>query len=643
MKNHSRSQSILQGEKTVEPACLLSRLKGDGIIEPIDFHFSRFMGRLAGSDDPDLLLGFALASRSAGGGNVCLDLKQWAKKAVQEDAGKGEGIFCPSLSTWRKILSESPVVGPPHAYRPLILDPHDRLYLYRYWAYENRLVEALQQRWNSNRESFDTPRLKESLDRYFQVRPENGEARQRLAAAVAATSRFCIISGGPGTGKTTTAGKILGILLEMAAPEIPIMKLAAPTGKAAARLADAIVRVKSQLPCGSELLSAIPEEAQTLHRLLGTIPGTPFFRRNEDNPVDADIVVIDEASMVDIALLAKLVTALKKETRLILMGDRDQLASVEAGAVLGDLCGSRRSPSYSRRFIRQMKKLMEKGWDDLDIRAPAPPGPQDHIVYLEHSYRFPPGSPIARFSRAVNDKDCAGALSVARPGADHTVIWREVASPGDLKRSIQATVRRAYRNRPPVETPVKALDRLNRFRILCPVKQGPFGVAEVNRMIENTLLDMGWIKTIGPTGTTEGGSWYVGRPILITRNDYPLDLFNGDMGVVLPDPDGSDEEVAVFFRGGGGKIRKIPPHRLPEHETAFAMTVHKSQGSEFDNVILVLPDTDVPVLSRELIYTAVTRARETVALWGTVEIFQKALHREIRRTSGLKTAIWGDG
>jgi len=631
-----------QGDTMAMADGMLFHLKREGVIDPVDFHFSRFMGDLAETNDPDLILGIALASHAAGGGDVCLELEKWAGKSIIERVDGGDGIVCPSLSTWRRKLAESKVVGPPDTFHPLILDNRDRLYLYRYWTYESELVAALKKRKGHLRGGLEISRLKESLDRFFPTSLEEEPNRQRLAAAVAAMRLFCVISGGPGTGKTYTAGKILGVLSELAIPKETLkILLAAPTGKAAARLADAIKRLKPKLTCSIAVKASIPEEAQTLHRLLKPIPGTPYFRHDSDNPVEADLIVIDEASMVDIALMAKLMNAVKKTTGIILMGDKDQLASVESGAVLGDLCNRNQPHSYSAEFAAQVEGLLENSWNAAGKGDVAPPGLQDHIVFLEKSYRFPPESAISRFSRAVNSGDSKGALSIAEDRAHGSVSWKTVPNAMELRRSLQTAAISAFRDWPLGGDPIKALDRLDRFRILCAVKRGVFGVAEVNRMIEDILFKKGLIDRKGAAGGTGEEFWYIGRPILITRNDYRTDLFNGDMGIALADHDATEGGISVCFHGSGGDVRRIAPHRLPEHETAFAMTVHKSQGSEFEKVILMLPNADVPVLSRELIYTAVTRARENVTIWGVEEVFFRAVKRTIRRSSGLKSALWG--
>jgi len=307
---------------------LLQRLEKDGLLSDLDRHFARFMVRLSGGDAPEVGLAAALASRDRRRGHVCLDLSRISGTPPEDSP---ESPPFPGLAPWREALKGSRVVGRPGAFAPLILDDADRLYLYRYWDYQRRLAEALLARGRKTEEGGRrTEILGALLDSYF---PASGEAegpdRQRQAAEVALTRQLCVISGGPGTGKTTTVARILALCVATSGGRPPAVALAAPTGKAAARMQEAIQREKTR-PIFDAVRDRLPDAAGTIHRLLGTVPGSPYFRRHRDAPLPADVVVIDEASMVDMALMAKLVDALKPEARLILLGDRDQLASVEA-------------------------------------------------------------------------------------------------------------------------------------------------------------------------------------------------------------------------------------------------------------------------------------------------------------------------
>jgi exodeoxyribonuclease V alpha subunit len=376
----------------------------------------------------------------------------------------------------------------------------------------------------------------------------------------------------------------------------------------------------------------MPREAFTLHRLLGPIEGSPYFRHNAQNPLALEAVVVDEASMVDLALLSKLVQALPEGCRLILLGDKDQLASVEAGAVLGDICDTGRSRGYSRKFCRELREATGYRLTP-ERRRKDVPELADCVVHLGRSYRFGPGSGISALSRAVNQGEGTLGLEILKQGGYGDVRWRPLPPLGNLGRALKERVLEGFRHIFGPQHEKEVHEGLERFRVLCALREGPHGVRSVNLMVEELLRGEGLIRG--------EGRWYPGRPVLITRNDYDLRLFNGDVGVTLPDP-ASGGELRVFFAGAEGEMRRFHPLRLPEHETVYAMTVHKSQGSEFDRVLLLLPDRDSPVLTRELIYTAVTRARESVEIWGVEEVFREVLSRRIERRSGLREALWGE-
>jgi exodeoxyribonuclease V alpha subunit len=441
--------------------------------------------------------------------------------------------------------------------------------------------------------------------------------------------KFAVISGGPGTGKTTTAAKILALLLEDAWPAPLRIALAAPTGKGAARLQSAIYISKDSLVCSDQIKDALPASASTIHRLLGPIEGSPYFRHNPSNPLDLDVLLIDEASMVDLALMSKLVQALRPSSRLILLGDKDQLASVEAGAVLGDICNTGRSHSYSKRFSTSLEKATGYTVEGESKRVPPI---ADGIVHLRKNYRFASGGGIAELSSAVNRGDWLSSRTLLWEASNGDIAWRELPSRDSLRPALKETVLEGFRGAFDSPDAERVSGGLDQFRILCALREGPFGAPAVNLLVEEVLRAERLIRG--------EGKWYPGRPVLIARNDYELNLFNGDTGITLPDP-GQPGELRVFFPTAGGMIRKVHPLRLPEHETCYAMTVHKSQGSEFERVLLILPDRDSPVLTRELVYTAVTRARRSVEIWGSQVVFRAALERCTERRSGLRDALWG--
>ena len=601
------------------------------LLSELDIHFARLITRISGQESPGLFLASALVSHATSEGHVCLDLSSPDEKPLIAGEPGTETFRWPSLAEWREILvSSSSAVGRPGDYRPLIFDDRTRLYLYRYWDYERTLANALRASAASEIEKVDVPLLSDGLSRLF---PEDitGETDwQKVAAFVCVMKKFCVISGGPGTGKSTVIAKILALILEQANNHDEIrVALAAPTGKAAARLQEAIKNAKEDLSVNNQVKAAIVPEASTIHRLLGTIQGSPYFRHNPKNPLPFQLVVIDEASMVDLALMSKLVCAIPSDARLILLGDRDQLASVEAGAVLGDICNTGRINSFSKTFS---KSLYEITGEQIDISADTTGSPlQDCVVQLQKSYRFGTESGIGKVSMAVNKGDGDLALDQMKGRTYHDIAWQSLPSVNALYGKLRDSVLRRYKPYLTAIDPFEAFHLFEQFRIMCALRKGPYGVSAVNGLVEQILRDN---KLINPERT-----WYKGRPVLITRNDYELGLFNGDIGIILPDPE-SNTELRAFFPSTEGELRKFLPFRLPEHETAYAMTVHKSQGSEFDNALLLLPDRDTPVLTRELIYTGITRAKKTVEVWATEPVFLKGVHKRTFRASGLRDALW---
>jgi exodeoxyribonuclease V alpha subunit len=601
----------------------------------LDMHLARLLTRLDGREHPLHALSVRLICRLTSQGHICANLAELAEKPLGEAAEHGRTI-APAFADWCEALRRSPAVGRPGDYAPLILDEAGRLYLYRYWAYERHLAEDLRRRVDDEPSGLDLPRLRQGLDRLFPPMEDVRTDWQRIAAATALLKCFCVISGGPGTGKTTTVIRILALLVEQAAGQRLHVALTAPTGKAAARMQEAIRQARDHLPVISAIREAIPGEATTIHRLLGVRSGSVRFRHDRDNPLPVDLVVVDEASMVDLALMAKLVQALPAKARLILLGDKDQLASVEAGAVLGDICGD--SPGFSAAFRERL--IQVAGQDPGGLAGPTSPqtarpdgGPaiRDAIVELQRSYRFGEQSGIGRLARHVNRGEGREALALLERGDCEDVIWRPLESERHIASRL-ADVADRLGACFAVNRPDGALMSLDRYRLLSAHRAGPFGVETLNQRIEERLEARGLIRSRSP--------WYHGRPVLITANDYGLRLFNGDLGITLSDP-ASEGRLRVFFRTVEGGIRRLPPARLPEHETAYATTIHKSQGSEAESVLLVLPDELSPVMTRELIYTGITRARSRVEIWGTASVFEAAVSCRLQRSSGLRDALWG--
>ena len=591
----------------------------DDSFSPIDLHFGRAMSRLAGGDYPGLERAAALASRATGNGDVCVRLTEVAPRDGREG---GESV--PPLEEWLRVLRASPVVGAPGAFRPLVLDDEGRLYLHRYWDYEQRLAEGLLAR-AADADDVDEALLTAGLDRYF---PDTEDAGQKLAAATAILRRLCVISGGPGTGKTTTVVKILALLAQQAKGRKLTIALAAPTGKAAARVQEAMRAAIGRLDLDAAALECIPSEAFTLHRLLGARPDTIYYRHDRDNPLALDALVVDEASMADLALAAKLVDALHPRTRLILLGDKDQLASVEAGAVLGDIC---KSGGYTARFAKRLSGIARVPIAKVPMSASVGSPMSDSIALLERSYRFGPASGIGTLARLVNVGHGAEALELLQGGEHADIAWRSIR-PADLRAQLAAEVPgawRAYFEAVHANAPADSLfAHFNRFRVLCAHRNGLFGVSGLNAMIED-ILD-------GERRIAARETWYRGRPVMVTRNDYNARLYNGDVGLTVHTADGP----RVVFPGAERGLRAVAPARLPEHETVYAMTLHKSQGSEFARVLVALPGELSPIMTRELIYTGITRAVERVDIWGDAAVFRAAVERRLTRASALQERLW---
>jgi exodeoxyribonuclease V alpha subunit len=603
---------------------LLERLDGfrdRGALSDLDVQFARFMARIGGSDADEIVLAAALTSQRVDRGHVCADLAALAGRVVlpaeDDDPEAGPPVLAPSLARWRAALERSPLVGPD---RPLMLDERGRLYLQRYWRYERALAEAIRAR-ATRVHAIDEARLRADAARLFPPTREPGPDWQRVAAVAAVLRSVSVVSGGPGTGKTTTVVRMLALLASQSAEPLRI-GLAAPTGKAAARMQEAIRAARASLPVDDAVRARIPDDARTIHRLLGARPESATFRHGPANPLPLDVLVVDEASMVDLALMARIVGALPDAARLVLLGDRDQLASVEAGAVLGDLCGP--APGFSDAFRTRIEGLVGSS-----LPAGARDGTPlaDCVVLLSRSYRFAGDSGIGRLADAVNRGDAERAMALLDAASTP-----DVSRADGPDRELVATAVEGYRDHlarvaagaPPAEI----FAAFRGFRVLCAHRRGPRGAETLNRLVVDRL--------------GAHGEWYPGRPVLVTENDYALRLFNGDVGIALPDPDAGGR-LRVFFEGEAGTLRRIPPLRLPPHETTYAMTIHKSQGSEFDRVVLVLPPEDSRLLTRELLYTAITRARSSVLVWGDDLVVRAAVERRLVRSSGLRDALWGGG
>jgi exodeoxyribonuclease V alpha subunit len=561
-----------------------------------------------------------LASLDTSAGHVCADLSDWS-------AADREGLLASGL------------VGTPQQpdSAPLILDAEQRLYLRRYFDYERRLALALRQRGAA---TGLTPPSAAAIGRLNALFPPSTDAEidwQKLAAASALLSRLTVISGGPGTGKTTTVLKLLACLLADD-PDCRIA-LAAPTGKAAGRMVEALRgqagRLTDEGLLPADLADKLPRQASTLHRLLGYQP-QGGFRHHAGNPLPVDVLVVDEASMLDLALAAKLVDAVPAGARLILLGDKDQLAAVEAGAVFAEIAGDPRL-SPARRV--ELSRLTGFSVEAIEPLAPLRETPlRDAVIWFTRNYRFHKAPGIGHLAELANAGDDAGAVAWLRGQETCNVEWLDDAGTGvsaSLREQVLAGYEAYFAALPPPgsgqpddETLQAVFAAFNRFRVLCAVREGPRGIGALNRLVTETVLRRQGQALSGPDA--EG---FIGRPVLVLRNDYASRLFNGDIGLMLPG--GEAGELMVYFPEGESSFRAVPRVRLPEHDTAFAMTVHKSQGSEFDRVALILPAAISRVVTRELIYTGITRARASVLLASAEAVLAEGIRRRTDRRSGL--------
>lgn len=561
----------------------------------------------------DWLSGLAYwLSRAVSDGHVCLPLEE------QPDFDRW-----PPIADIRAMLFASELVGTPEApgNMPLILDEGNRLYLHRYFAYERTLARRILSLKTAV--PMDTATARLALDRFFGEADAKAADWQRLAAALAMRGRLTIISGGPGTGKTTTVANILAGLLSQN-PTQRIM-LAAPTGKAAMRMLEAIRAATARFP--AEVAAMMPSEAFTLHRLLGMTSRPGVFRYHADNPLLVDTLVVDEASMIDLAMASRLFDALPAHARLIMLGDKDQLSAVEAGAIFAELSAD---PALTPACVADLAAMT-----GIAAEAVVPPLPlsatglADSTVWLNRNFRFTADSGISQLALAIRDGRIQEAEAALENAPDGSVTWLSRDTAASLPKDVIAFLHDRYAAyldtvaTSPHE-PQAVFDAFERFRVLCATREGAYGVSAVNTLMAThakSRLDM-------PPRQT----WYAGRPVMIMENDYVMRLFNGDIGIVLPDEKGAP---MVFFPSDAGGFRAISPLRLPAHETAFAMTVHKSQGSEFEALLILIPPYHSPLITRELLYTAVTRARRHVSLVCSADVLESGILTSVKKHSGL--------
>ena len=707
---------------TPELLALCERWVARGWLRDLDRALVRFLASEAADAPTLLLLAAALASHQLGRGHVCLDINatldapDFALSLPPEGDDLTDLPPLPSdvlatlmLSEWQAALHHPLLTSDGPGNTPLVVvtthsesgDSNTRLYLRRYWQYERSLHQHIAARLEETTHATPSGLLPQALNILFEQRDDLDW--QKTACALAARSRFGIITGGPGTGKTTTVVRLLALLqtLQLAkAPSQPLrIRLAAPTGKAAARLNESIAGQVNRLPLAAleTLLGEqapatpdieIPTEVTTLHRLLGARPDTRHFRHSAAHPLALDVLVIDEASMVDIEMMAATLSALPAHAQCILLGDKDQLASVEAGSVLGDLCRRAEAAHYTPATADW---LAQATGQPLPAEFIDPAGqPLDQaITMLRVSHRFNEYSGIGQLAKAINqprhaqsDREKQQAVTAVLrhgyPDVHHLVMsddaaldklvihgnpsgfagngkgrtdhqGQPIAPPTGYRHYLNVLHTQRPRGESFEENPTafdawasEVLSAYSHFQLLCALRKGPWGVEGLNPRIARTLRSEKLLY--GSDYTLEKG-WFEGRPVLVTQNDYGLKLMNGDIGITLAVPDPRHPQqtlLRVAFPSSSASsdtekpIRWVLPSRLHAVETVFAMTVHKSQGSEFLHTALLLPPTLNPILTRELVYTGITRARE----WLTVVeakrgVLNEAVVREVVRVSGV--------
>ncbi|MFT4256712.1 MAG: exodeoxyribonuclease V subunit alpha [Pseudoxanthomonas sp.] len=579
-------------------------------LRDVDMAFAALLDRLKGGGEVQLAGALAMRAIALGHSGFALDKAQCLLEELQAEAE------LPAAGDWQAALRASDLVASDTQTSVPLVFEHGRVSLRRYARYEADLVQRLLQRKAADTNAPEsTSKQKLGALRQLFALPTPELDRQALAAWLALRQKLLLLTGGPGTGKTTAVARMLALLL--AGDKAPRIALAAPTGRAAARLGEAIASsVQRDVEAGrldAALAQAIPQQAQTLHRLLGWRSGSVEFRHHADNPLPFDVVIVDEASMIDLPLMAKLVGAVRDAATLILIGDPDQLPAVEAGDVLGALCdasgdGATLPPALSALATAELQAQVPA----TQIAAPL----SGHRVHLQRAYRQAGSARLMQLAKATGSGNADAVIAALRDNGEG-VRWRE-GDARQLEAALAEFALPAYRDMLAAPDPQSALQLSTRVRVLTALRNGPFGAAAWNAWFARKL------------GGNSASPWFHGRLVMVTANDYRLNLFNGDTGIAWQDENG---DIAVWFERHAAPWR---PAQLPAHETAFAGTVHKAQGSEFDRIALILPDTDARVLNRELVHTALTRARSEALLWAGERSLREAIGRRSRRDTGLR-------
>ncbi|WP_409425155.1 exodeoxyribonuclease V subunit alpha [Pseudoalteromonas sp. RW-H-Ap-1] len=641
------AQPTMQTSESIKVVPLLTYLTDEHRVRVVDVKLAELLsGTNAQQGYDDLFYIILLLCLSQQSQHSCLTLTEvdWTNpfNLRQSDFTKLEGTQPDTLSPFsddftteaaiRYLLSHHSV----GEQKPLQLF-NQRLYFSRLAGYEQTLAQRLLT-MSERQLNIDDAVLAQLLTRYFPDDPSIDIDWQKVACAIAATKGFSVITGGPGTGKTTTVTKLLAILQSLYQAAPLSIKLVAPTGKAAARLTESILGAKNKLSeIPDDINALIPQSAQTIHRLLGVKPFTNKFRHDKSNPLHVDVLIIDEASMVDLSLMAKLIEALPAHARLILLGDKDQLASVDTGSVMSDLCQGLvlgQTPRYSKVRCEQLNTLCFNGAVKLKAQSQSGFKLADCIAFLQHSYRFDAQSGIGQLALAVNTNN-RGILNYVEQQSSEGHFSDIILDYNFVSTPIEKLVNSAashYANFLTLIAQGASVAQVHAafasYQLLAAVREGDYGVNSLNQRIERVLQQQGLI-TVSPNQRH-----YSGMPIMVSQNDYQLKLFNGDIGILMHDDSG---QLKAVFIDEQGNERAFSPARLPAHDKVYVMTIHKSQGSEFSYTAMVLPPLKQASIgiNRQLVYTGITRAKQTFELVADKKVLQLAMNKSVSRASGL--------
>lgn len=641
---------VKQADSHLELSNALEQLVSITRIRPIDRAFADFVYTEETSHEPAaracLSLLAAHVSAMSGEQHSCVDLTSLGQPFLGVFEFPPRQLLLDYLHSANSVtvIEETEFKDVQQVNTPLVVQ-NAKLYMQRYWQYEVRLANMIKEKSKQSL-PLDIATAKPLIDNLFTQTDSQTLDWQKVAVCIAASQKLSFVTGGPGTGKTTTVAKLLALLQGLAGKQAKVLtiQLVAPTGKAAARLTESLNSAKQKLP--SELQAGLPEQCQTIHRLLGAKPQSPYFKANAEHPLHLDVLVLDEASMVDLPLMTKLFDALPKEAHVVLLGDQDQLASVETGSVLSDICEashhgesdgslsvySNKTQSTLLPLINSQHLMPSQATERVNSVI------QDNVVRLIKSHRFDEHSGIGKLAKQIKAGQVAQSHALLNNPSHKDIDWYQPiqsTSHGvadEILKTLMVKllpIYQQYINALKQGDISQAFNYLYRQQVLCANRTGFWGVQQINGLIENELHKQGLIDTTR--------DFYIGRPVMLAKNDHQLKVFNGDIGIVAPDPS-TPSLNKVWFVSPEGQLRGILPSRLPPLDTLYAMTIHKSQGSEFEAVYLCLPPSRANSgrgLNRELVYTGLTRAKKFFMLFADPKALKLSLAQQCLRGSGL--------